>query len=135
MLQIKEKKPELNIELAYFNDRTKEKEQIGLEEAGKIFNTRTGDDYLKHSEAFEAFLKKTLVKDTIDLYNDCIKLAGIEKISAISKNHDSLRVKLVEDYLKSKDTTSRIKIFIPNPEAIKNVGSPPVFEVKFSMEE
>ena len=135
LLQIKEKKPELNIELAYFNDRTKEKEQIGLEEAGKIFNTRTGDDYLKHTEAFESFLKKTLVKDTLDLYNDCIKLAGIEKISTISKNHDSLRVKLVEDYLKSKDTTSRIKIFIPNPEAIKNVGSPPVFEVKFSMEE
>ena len=135
LIQIKEKKPELNIELAYFNDRTKEKEQIGLEEAGKIFREQTGNDYTKQSEAFEAFIKSTLVKDTLDYFNDCIKLAGTEKIVAISQNRDSLRVRLVEDYLKSKDFTSKIKIFIPNPEAIKNVGSQPVFEVKFSMEE
>jgi hypothetical protein len=135
LIQIKEKKPELNIELAYFNDRTKEKEQIGLEEAGKILREQTGNDYTKQSEAFEAFIKSTLVKDTLDYFNDCIKLAGTEKIVAISQNRDSLRVRLMEDYLKSKDFTSKIKIFIPNPEAIKNVGSQPVFEVKFSMED
>jgi len=135
LIQIKVKKPELNIELAYFNDRTKEKEQIGLEETGRIFREQTGNDYTRQSEAFEAFLKRTLVKDTIDLYNDCIKLAGREKIDTISKDHDNLRIKMVEDYLKSKDSVSKIKIFIPNPEAIKNVGSQPVFEVKFSMEE
>ena len=135
LLQIKQKKPELNIELAYINDRSKEKEQLGFEEAGRIFNEQTGDDYVRQSGEFESFIKRTLVKDTIDLYNDCIKLAGIEKIDMMSKNRDSLRVKLVEDYLKSKDTLSRIKIFVPNPEAIKNVGSTPVFEVKFSMEE
>jgi len=135
LLQIKEKKPELDIELAYFNDRTKEREHLGYEEAGRIFREKTGDDYIRQSEAFEAFLKQTLVKDTIDLYNDCMRLAGIEKIAALSRNHDSLRVRLVEDYLKSKDSSGLIKIFIPNPEAIKNVGSPPVFEVKFSMEE
>jgi hypothetical protein len=135
LILIKEKKPELNIELAYFNDRTKEKEQIGLEEAGKIFREQTGNDYTKESDAFEAFIKSKLAKDTLDYFNDCIKLAGIEKIAAISQNRDSLRIKLVEDYLKSKDFASKIKIFIPNPEAIKNVGSQPVFEVKFSMEE
>jgi hypothetical protein len=135
LMQVKEKKPELNIELAYFNDRTKEKEQIGLEEAGKIFHEQTGNDFTKQSEAFEAFIKSTLGKDTLDYFNDCIKLAGIEKTAAISENRDSLRVRLVEDYLKSKDFASRIKIFIPDPEAVKNVGSQPVFEVKFSMEE
>jgi hypothetical protein len=135
LIQIKEKKPELIIELAYFNDRTKEKEQIGLEEAGKIFLEKTGNDYTKQSGEFEAFIKSTLVKDTLDYFNDCIKLAGIEKIAAISENHDSLRVRLVEDYLKSKNFASKINIFIPNPEAVKNVGSQPVFEVKFSMEE
>jgi hypothetical protein len=134
-MQIKEKKPELNIELAYFNDRTKEKELIGLDEAGKIFREKTGDDYTKHGEEFEAFIKQTLGKDTIDYYNDCIKLAGIEKTDSILNDHDSSRIRLVEDYLKSKDFTSKIKIFIPNADAVKNVGSPPVLEVKFSMEE
>jgi hypothetical protein len=135
LLQIKEKKPELNVELAYFNDRGLEKEQIGYEEAGRIFKQQTGNDYTSDKEAFEAFLKKALVKDTIDLYKDCIKLAGPEKVSALSKTRDSLRISLVENYLRSKDTTGKIKIFIPNLETVKNEGSRPNFEVKFSMEE
>jgi hypothetical protein len=135
LLKIKEKKPELNIELAYFNDRAMEKEQLGYEEAGRIFRDQTGMDYATQKNDFEAFLKRTLAKDTIDLYKDCIKLAGTEKVAAISKSRDDLRVRLVEDYLKSKDSTGGIKIFIPNIETIKNEGSRPVFEVKFSMEE
>ena len=135
LLQIKEKKPELNVELAYFNDRTLEKELIAYEEAGRMFREKTGNDHTGKKEEFEAFLKATLAKDTIDLYKDCITLAGPEKISGISKYRDDLRVKLVEDYLKSKDTSGGIKMFVPNPEAIKNEGSRPIFEVKFSMEE
>lgn len=79
-------------------------------------------DHLMHIK--EKKPDRTLVKDTIDLYNDCIKLTGIEKISVISKQYDSLLVTLVKEYLKSKDTASRIKIFVQNPEAIKNVRSP-----------
>ncbi|HPT22164.1 MAG TPA: DUF748 domain-containing protein [Bacteroidales bacterium] len=135
LLQIKQKKPELNIELAYINDRSKEKEQLGFEEAGRIFNEQTGGDYLRQSGEFEAFIKRTLVKDTIDLYNDCIKLAGVEKIDMMSKKRDDLRVRLIEDHLISKDTLSQIKILVTDPEAIRNVGSKPVFEIKFSMEE
>jgi hypothetical protein len=135
LLQIKAKKPELTVDLAYLNDRIIEKEQVGLEEAGRIFHRQTGGDYTTQKSEFEAFLKRSLVKDTIDLYNDCIRLAGIEKTDSIVKNRDNLRVRLVEDYIKSKDTLSRINIFMPNPEAIKNAGSKPVFEVNFSMEE
>ncbi len=135
LLQIKSKKPELTVDLAYFNDRSKEKEQVGLEEAGRIFRQQTGGDYIEQSGEFEAFLKKTLVTDTIDLYRDCIRLAGTEKTDSIIKSRDNLRVRLIEDYLKSKDTLSRINIIISNPEAIKNAGSKPLFEVNFSMEE
>jgi len=135
LLLIKEKKPEMNIELAYFNDRAKEKEQIGYEIAGSIFRDQRGGDYISQSDEFKAFLRSTLTKDTTDLYNDCIKVAGIEKVALISNDRDNLRLKLVEDYVKSKDSLFRIKIFVPDIEAIKNVGSQPVFEVKFSMEE
>jgi hypothetical protein len=135
LLKIKEKKPELNIELAYFNDRSLEKEQIGIEEAGRLFRQQTGEDYTRQKEEFEAFIRKTLAKDTIDLYKDCIKIAGQGKIDSLSRHRDDLRIRLVEDYLKSKDTAALIKIFIPNLEAVKNEGSRPVFEVKFSMEE
>jgi hypothetical protein len=135
LLQIKGKKPELNVELVYFNDRTMEKEAIAYEEAGRMLREKTGDDYTAKKEEFEAFLKTTLAKDSIDLYKDCIALAGPEKIAAIAKNRDDLRVKLVEDYLKSKDTAGGIKMFIPKPDAVKNEGSRPIIEVKFSMEE
>jgi hypothetical protein len=135
LLLIRQKKPELTIELAYFNDREKEKDQVGIEEAGRIFKEKTGNDYLKESDQFKSFLKTTLGKDSIDLYVDCIKVAGIEKVNAISLNRDNLRVKLIENYINSKDTASHIRIFVPNAEVIKNAGSLPVFEIKFSMEE
>ena len=135
LLQIKEKKPELNVELAYFNDRTMEKELIAYEEAGKMFREQTGNDYISKKEEFEIFLKTTLAKDTIDLYKDCMTLAGPEKISGIASHRNDIRVKLVEDYLRTKDTAGLIRLFIPGPEAVKNEGSRPVFEVKFSMEE
>jgi len=135
LLLIKDRKPEMNIELAYLNDRAKEKEQIGYEIAGSIFKEQGGGDYISQSDEFKAFLMSSLAKDTTDLYNDCIKLAGIEKVALISNDRDKLRLNLVEDHLKSKDSLFRIKIFVPDIEAIKNVGSQPVFEVKFSMEE
>ena len=135
LLVIKQKKPELIIELAYFNDRAKEKELIGFEEAGRIFREQTGEDHTRQTVLFEEFLRKTLAKDTIDLYSDCIKIAGIDIVNDISFRREKSRIELVENYLNSKDTTSGIKIFIPNEDAVKNVGSLPVFEVKFSMEE
>jgi hypothetical protein len=135
LLLIKEKKPELIIELAYFNDRELEKKQIGLEVAGSLFNKQTGENYIIQKDKFEEFLKTSLLKDTIDLYNDCLILAGVDKTDSISKYRDNLRITLIDNYLKTIDTLSRIKIFIPNPDAIKNVGSHPVFEIKFSMEE
>jgi len=135
LLMIRDKKPDLKIELAYFNDRLTEKEQIGLEEAGRIYGELTGDNYIRQRDRFEMFLMDTLAKDTIDLYSDCIKLAGVAKIDAISKYRDSLRIEQIENYLKSKDSSGIIKVFIPNQEALKNVGSKPVFEIKFFMEE
>jgi hypothetical protein len=135
LVMIRDKKPELNIELTYFNDRIKEKEQIGLEEAGRIFRKQTGNNYATEREKFEIFLRDTLAKDTIDLYNDCIKLAGKGRIDSISKYRDSLRISMIENYLKLKDSSSGIQLLIPHLEAVKNVGSHPVFEVKFFMEE
>ena len=135
LIQIKQKKPELDIELAYFNDRAKEKEQIAFEEAVSVFEKQTGNDYNTNNEKFRDYLKTALQKDSIDLYSDCIIMAGDERVNAISRGRDSLRVKLIEDYLKLKDTLNQIKILIPNTEAVKNVGSQPVFEIKFSMED
>jgi hypothetical protein len=135
LVMIKGKKPELNIELAYFNDRLKEKEQIGLEEAGRIFGEKTGNNYIREREKFEIFLMDTLAKDTVDLYKDCIRLAGPGRIDSISIYRDNLRISLIENYLKSKDSLSGIQILIPRPEAVKNVNSHPVFEIKFFIEE
>jgi hypothetical protein len=112
-----------------------EKELIAYEEAGRMFREKTGNDHTEKKEEFEEFLKISLAKDSIDLYKDCIILAGQEKVTAIAESRDDLRIKLVEDYLNSKDPSGAIKMFIPDLEAVKNEGSRPVIEVKFSMEE
>lgn len=135
LLYMKENKKELDIELVYFNDKNLERDQIGLHEAGNIFRRQTGKSYLEDKDNFEEFLKSYLGKDTIDLYNDCIEVAGAQKIDSILKSREDLRIRLVDDYLKSRDSLSRISIFLPAGDAVYKAGSKPGFEMKFSIEE
>jgi hypothetical protein len=93
LIIIQNKKPELNIELAYFNDRSLEKQDLALTEAD--------------TSMFESI---------IDF-------------------REAKRISLVKDYLSLKDSLSRIKVFIPGKSAVRNTGSRPVFEIKFSMED
>lgn len=93
LLMISKRKPELNIELAYFNDRALERRELSL-----------------------------LKSDTT-------------KLDMLVDSLENMRIGLVRDYLSPKDSLGRIKIFVPNRNAVRNVGARPVFEIKFSMEE
>jgi hypothetical protein len=93
LLMIQDKKPELGIELSYFNDRALEKQELSLIEA-----------------------------DT-------------SKFDAILDFRETKRVEIVRDYLALKDTLSRIKVLVPDRNAVKNTGSRPMLEIKFSIED
>jgi hypothetical protein len=135
LLELEHKKEGLEIELVYFNDVGKEKEQIAKKYVGERFNQETGKDYQKDREDFLDFLRKGAVPDTLDLENSCMKLVEASVLDSVSSFLMDKRIALLNYYLKSTNDSTAIHISIPDPDSPKNVGSKPQFEVKYSMKD
>jgi hypothetical protein len=133
--QLEKKKPDMKVELAYYNDPALEKQEIAVEEAGKLFNAATGADFRKEKVKFTSFLAEKLHSDTASIVLGSMKLIGNPKVDSIQNSFVRKRIRKIEDALRTADDSTRIKIFIPDLRAPENVGSRPVFELKYSIEE
>jgi hypothetical protein len=133
--ELEQKKPDMKIELACYNDNELEKREIAVGEAGKLFNAATGADYKKEEGKFTAFLTEKLKSDTINKISGSVRLIGDHTLDSIQNSYAQLRIRKIEKALHHINDSTRISIFIPNREVPENVGSRPVFELKFSMEE
>ena len=133
--QLEKKKPDMKIELAYYNDAELEKRDIAVNEAGKLFTAATGADFQKEKTQFNAFLAQKLGSDTVNLVSGSIQLIGNQKLDSIQNSYSQLRIRKIEAALRAADDSTRIKVFIPNKEVPENVGSRPVFELKYSVDE
>ena len=125
----------MKIELAYYNDTELEKKDIAVQEAGKLFNTATGTDYRKEKEQFKSFIAKRLQSDTTNTVTGSILLIGNHKLDSIQSSYAQKRIQKIELALHAIDDSTRIKVLVPNKDAPENVGSRPVFELKFSIDE
>jgi len=133
--RLENEKPDMKIELAYYNDVELEKREIAVEEAGKLFNTATGADYKKEKDQFTTFIAKKLLSDTINIVTGSMQLIGNQKIDSIQNSFAQKRISKIVAALHAVNDSTRIKILIPNKEVPENVGSRPVFELKFSIDE
>ncbi len=135
LLELEQKKEGLDIELVYFNDVEKEFEQIALYQAGELFNSETGQDYLKEKDAFAEFVLNKIGPDSMALERACIKLSEASVLDSISDSFINRRISALENYLRTTNDSTIIHISIPDSDAPKNVGSKPLFEVKYSMKD
>jgi len=133
--ELEKKKPDMKIEMAYYNDIELEKREIAVNEASKLFSAATGADAKKEKAQFLAFIAQKLQSDTVSLISGSVQLIGNQKLDSIQQSYTQNRIRKIEAALHQVDTTSKIKVIIPNREAPENVGSRPVFELKFSVEE
>ncbi len=133
--QLEKKKPDMKIEMAYYDDVELEKQAIAVEEAGKLFNTATGTDYTKEKDQFRSFIAKKLQSDTVSILTGSMQLIGSHQLDSIQNSFSQKRISKIEAALHAVDDSTRIKLFIPNKEVPENVGSRPVFELKFSIDE
>jgi hypothetical protein len=133
--EVEKKKPDMKIELAYYDDAGLEKQAIAVEEAGKLFNSATGGDFKKENAQFLSFLKEKVQSDTVNIGTGSKKLIGDQKLDSLQNNFAQKRISKIEAALHAADDSTKIKVFIPNKEAPENVGSRPVFELKCSMDE
>ncbi len=133
LLELEQKKADLEIELVYFNDVEKEKRQIAVDEAGKMFASETGKDYRSDEKEFIGFLQSKTQQDSIDIAQVSQQLVPAETVDSLSSLYNQYRRQTIENYLSLKSDSTAIKIFIPDPQSPKNVASEPRFEVKYSM--
>ena len=133
--ELEKKKPDMQVAMNYFNDAGLEKKEIATREAGKLFQAETGGDYQKELEKFSAFLKLKLHSDTINAVSGSALLIGEHKLDSIQQSITQKRIKKIETLLHSIDSSSRIKVVVPDSKAPENVGSRPVFELKFAIDE
>lgn len=138
LLELEQKKEGLEIELVYFNDREIEKKQIVVNEAGKLFTAKTGNDYRNDEDGFIHFLKsKTKTKvDSVDIFAASEKLINASLIDSLLVQFANSRKNSIKKYLSSASSDSTgIQIFVPEAKSPKNMGVEPTFEIKYTMKE
>jgi len=133
--EVEQKKPDMKIELNYLNDVALEKKEIALAEAGKQFYTATGVDYKNDLEKFRLFLGEKLQLDTLSAVSGSLQLIGAHKLDSLQQSIARYRISRIESALKGFSDSTRIKVVAPNKDVPENVGSRPVFELKYSVED
>ncbi|RUA32689.1 MAG: hypothetical protein DSY76_00240 [Bacteroidetes bacterium] len=135
LIKLEKSKPGLNIQMAYFNDIDKEKEAIASNEIGKLFYQEHELDYLNNEEEFLAFIKSKTLKDSVNIPKDCISLFGYHKADSLYHVYSQMREDKIMGYLKLKNDSTQISIQPYNASSPKNIGSNPMFEMKYSVED
>lgn len=133
--EMEQKKPDMKIELVFFNDAGLEKKEIALREAGKQYLAATGADYKSDNDKFRQFLAEKLQVDTLSEVSGSTKLVGTHRLDSLQQQITRYRIGRIEAALRSFSESTKIKVVIPNKEVPENVGSRPVFEIKYSIEE
>jgi len=135
LLELEQKKEGLGIELVYFNDMEIEKEILALDEVGKLFYTETNLDYWANEDVFRQYVKTLLPNDTLEVTKACLQIADISLVDSLAKLFSDSRYTTINNYLLSVNDSTTIRSSISNPNAPKNAGSKPLFEIKYSMSE
>ncbi|MCK5855952.1 MAG: DUF748 domain-containing protein [Bacteroidales bacterium] len=135
LIKLEEAKPGLKIKMAYVNDVKKEKALISVNEVGKEFNVVNKSDFTKKDEEFVAYIKAQTLKDSIDIETDCMLLVGQYKVDSLYQNYSTKRIEKINNYLHSKNDSTQIRIEPLHRSLPKNIGSIPMFEMKYSVED
>jgi len=135
LIKLEKAKSGLKIKMAYFNDISMEKAAISVNEIGKQFNLVNKSDYTANEESFYTYIKSKTLKDSVNIEQDCMKLLGAQKMDSIYKVYSNKRFDKINAYLHLQNDSTLIGIQPDNANSPKNVGSIPMFEMKYSVED
>lgn len=135
LVKLENSKPGLMIQMVYFNDISKEKEAIAVREIGNLFYMDTHNHYEKDEDKFAAYIKSKTLKDSVDVNIDCVSMVGDYKLDSIYRYYNDRRFYNLNAYLHAKSDSTLIKVTPYKSDAPKNIGSNPIFEMKYSIDE
>jgi hypothetical protein len=125
----------LDIELIYFNDIEKEKDQVAVDSVGRLYSLISGKEYKPDDPEFEEFISRESGSDSIDIHQAARMIVSEQLIDSIVHVFALKRKQNLEEYLVSRNDSTQIRFLLSNPESPKNVGATPTFEVKYSMKD
>jgi len=135
LLDLEEKKEGLHIEMVYYNDIEKEKEEITKLETGKIFFNKTGKQPEQDKKRFEKFVEKEAGSDTLSMEAAYLKIVTPLMVDSIANMYMNARIRSANNYLKFANDSTLIQTILGDPEAPENVNRKPGFVMKYSLEE
>ena len=135
LLELEQKKEGLDIELVYFNDIEREKDQVAMDSLAQLYSIQSGEEVKMDDPKFEEFLIRESGSDSSDIRKAARMILTEQVIDSIVHRYALIRKQNLEDYLVSKNDSTQIRFLLSNSESPKNVGVMPTFEVKYSMKE
>ncbi|MEJ2004894.1 MAG: DUF748 domain-containing protein, partial [Cyclobacteriaceae bacterium] len=135
LLKLEERHEEVKIDLIYYKDSLLEKEEIAMYLVGEQFKGKKGISGLRNNNQFRKYVKEQIQIDSLSLEEACLRLAGRNKVDAISASLDSARFRSVRNYLHSQRENTDIKLYLSNELAPNNEDRDPRFEVKLGMKD
>ena len=134
LLKLEQKKEGIAIEMEYFIDNDLQKENIAKKQLGQLFLKEENKDYKKNSDDFKAFLHKKLGSDSLDVTRSAIKLSDPVMLDSLSTSYNKLRFNSISNYLKTTNDSTNIQVKYADPSLPLQVGSKPVFKIKYGVE-
>lgn len=124
-IKFAEKKPELNVELQYLNDRDLEAKVLAKEWSENEFRKKERKQASNFPSAYKQFLIENSGIRGGSIEQMERELAPKGKIIKEMEKREVQRIKMVKDYLKKHDKTSSIKLFEYDAENTANNESIP----------
>ncbi len=135
LLNLEKKKPEIQIDLRYLNDRKLEKTDAASELANQFFFKKSGKNARSNSKEYLQFLKDETGKDSLVMQDYELIVAPEAMIDSIIRQREKIRFDLTRNYLTSKNDSTTIRILGYQKDEVLNIGSRPRFEVRYILAE
>lgn len=135
LLELEHKKPELQIELQYYNDKKLERTYAAEELSNWLYFQEKGKKAKSNEKDYLNFLKEKTGQDSMLIQDYELLFAPKEMVDSVINEREKIRLNLTGDYLSQKNDSTTIRVFGYNSEDVLNIGSRPRFAVKYVLAE
>ncbi len=135
LLELEQKKPELQIQLQYYNDKKLERTDAAEELSTYLYLQEKGKKAQSNKKDYLKFLQEKTGQDSLLLQDYELLFVRGEMIDSVIQERELLRLNLTRNYLTEKNDSTTIQIFDYKKEEVLNIGSRPRFEIKYVLAE
>jgi hypothetical protein len=135
LLDLERKKPELQIDLHYLNDRKLEKFDAASQLANQFFFKKSGKKANANNKEYLQFLMDETGKDSLTMQDYELLVTPAAMIDSVLQQREKIRLDLTRKYFTGKNDSTTIRIMGYDKDDVLNIGSRPRFEVRYVLAE